>query len=46
MTLPNPQVSLTCSNWVGSFKLFFGKTDAYNELLECGSEQFERKRKT
>lgn len=27
-------------------QLFFGKTDAYNELLECGSEQFERKRKT
>lgn len=23
-------------------QLFFGKTDAYNELLECGSEQFER----
>ena len=21
MTLPNPQVSLTCSNWVGSFIL-------------------------
>ncbi len=23
-------------------QLFFGKTDAYNELLECGPEQFER----
>lgn len=22
--------------------LFFGKTDAYNELLECGPEQFAR----
>ena len=27
-------------------QLFFGKTDAYNELLECGSGQFDRKRKT
>lgn len=23
-------------------QLFFGKTDAYNELLECGPEQYER----
>lgn len=23
-------------------QLFFGKTDAYNELLECGPDQFKR----
>ena len=29
MTLPNPQVSSTCSNWVGSFK----KNEPYNPEL-------------